>query len=245
MAALRRSGRGGRRACGSRAARASGDSRVVRHDDDASDAARRREREKQVHDLLARRRVEVAGRLVGEQHVRVVRERARDRDALLLAARELRRQVVGARAEPDRVEQLGTRARRSRAACRVGASAASTFSRAVSVGIRLNCWNTKPSVSQPQARRARRRPAGRGRCPRTAARRTSGGRAPPSSCSSVVLPEPLGPATTRNSPRVDGEVDAVDRVDLRAALAERLRDVAQLVDGMACSCRSCSCGLGL
>ena len=49
--------------------------------------------------LVGRRVVEVAGRLVAEQHSRVVGERADDRDALLLAAREPRRAVV-ARAAP-------------------------------------------------------------------------------------------------------------------------------------------------
>ena len=45
--------------------------------------------------------VEVAGRLVGEQQRRLGREGARQRDALLLAARELRRVVVSALAEAD------------------------------------------------------------------------------------------------------------------------------------------------
>ena len=41
------------------------------------------------HDLDAGLRVEVAGRLVGEDDLRLADQRARDRDALLLAAREL------------------------------------------------------------------------------------------------------------------------------------------------------------
>ena len=45
--------------------------------------------------------VEVAGRLVGEHEQRIVHERARDRHALLLAARELAGAVVEAVAEPD------------------------------------------------------------------------------------------------------------------------------------------------
>ena len=51
-------------------------------------------------------RVEVPGRLVGEQDRRVVDQRARDRDALLLPARQLVRMVVGAVAEPDQLEHL-------------------------------------------------------------------------------------------------------------------------------------------
>ena len=54
-----------------------------------------------LHDLLRRLRVEVASRLVGHDDVRVVDERARDGDALPLAAREFIWQVVGAVLEAD------------------------------------------------------------------------------------------------------------------------------------------------
>ena len=57
------------------------------------------------HDLDAGARVEVAGRLVGEDDRRLVDQRARDRDALLLAARQLVRDVVIALAEADGVER--------------------------------------------------------------------------------------------------------------------------------------------
>ena len=45
--------------------------------------------------------VEIAGRLVREQELGFVHERARQRDALLLAARKLVRIVVAARIEPN------------------------------------------------------------------------------------------------------------------------------------------------
>ncbi len=48
----------------------------------------------QLHHRLAVGRVEVAGRLVRQEDGRIARDRARDRDALLLAARELRREVL-------------------------------------------------------------------------------------------------------------------------------------------------------
>src|SRR5208282_1983594 len=48
--------------------------------------------------------IEVAGRLVAEQDLGVVGERASDRDALLLAAREARRPMSGAGRETDPVE---------------------------------------------------------------------------------------------------------------------------------------------
>src|SRR4051794_19318088 len=43
----------------------------------------------EVHDLEREVRIEVARRLVGKDQLRVVHERPRDRDALLLAARQL------------------------------------------------------------------------------------------------------------------------------------------------------------
>ena len=43
--------------------------------------------------LVGGARVEIAGRLVGEQDARRVGDRARDRDALLLAAGQFRRPV--------------------------------------------------------------------------------------------------------------------------------------------------------
>ena len=56
---------------------------------------------KDAHHLDARPRVEVAGRLVGQEDRRLRDQRAGDRDALLLAARQLIRMVVGALAEAD------------------------------------------------------------------------------------------------------------------------------------------------
>src|SRR5258708_806533 len=56
--------------------------------------------------LLGAGGVEVAGRLVGEHHTRLTDECARDRDTLLLAARELVRMVVGAVCEADRLERF-------------------------------------------------------------------------------------------------------------------------------------------
>src|SRR5207244_4703994 len=52
------------------------------------------------------RRVELAGRLVGEQQARAVRERRADGDPLLLAARELARPGASLLREPDALEQV-------------------------------------------------------------------------------------------------------------------------------------------
>jgi hypothetical protein len=56
--------------------------------------------------IFARLRVERAERLVHQQDARAVRERARDRDALLHPARQLVRIHVGEAREPDQIEPL-------------------------------------------------------------------------------------------------------------------------------------------
>ena len=63
----------------------------------------------QRHHLDAGARVEVAGRLVGEDHLGLADEGARDRDALLLSARELARMVIEPLAEADALERLVAR----------------------------------------------------------------------------------------------------------------------------------------
>jgi hypothetical protein len=114
-------------------------------DDQERRAAPRVEAAHQREDLVGRMGVEVARRLVGEHQRRRERERACDRHTLLLAARELARQVVEAAARP-------TSARSSRAASRRSAvtrprairPGISTFSVAVNAGSRWWNWNTKP-----------------------------------------------------------------------------------------------------
>src|SRR3954468_9383734 len=86
------------------AARARGDVRLVRDDDDR-DAAPVDGLE-QIHELVRSVGIERARRLVREHELRLADERARDGDALPLAARKLGRQVMRARLEPDAVEVL-------------------------------------------------------------------------------------------------------------------------------------------
>src|SRR5262245_54351513 len=59
-----------------------------------------------LHDLVAGVRVEIAGRLVGEDDVRVVDQRPGDRNALLLAAGELHRPVVEPVAQANQLGEL-------------------------------------------------------------------------------------------------------------------------------------------
>ncbi len=74
-------------------------------DDDDGHALLAVERDQGLHDLVRGAGVEIAGRLVGEQQARRVDQRARDGDALLLAARELARRVALAVAEAEQPQR--------------------------------------------------------------------------------------------------------------------------------------------
>ncbi len=91
--------------------------------------------EQQIDDLLAGGFVEIAGRLVGDEDRGIGRQRAGQRDALLLAAGQLRRIVMQALAEPDRLPAPAPRALAA-SAMPASSSGTATFSSAVMVGIR-------------------------------------------------------------------------------------------------------------
>ncbi|GAB2515714.1 hypothetical protein GCM10027064_11850 [Microbacterium petrolearium] len=69
--------------------------------------ARRVDLREQLHDVGRRGGVEVSRRLIGQQQLRPVHERARDRHTLLLAARELVRHALGHALQADALERLG------------------------------------------------------------------------------------------------------------------------------------------
>ena len=79
-------------------------------DDDGGLAALPVEAPQERKHLGRARRVEVAGRLVGEEQGRLVHQRPREGDALLLAAGELHRPMVRALGQADHVERLQRRA---------------------------------------------------------------------------------------------------------------------------------------
>ena len=96
------------------------------------------------------------------------------------------------------------------------------FSSAVSVGMRLYVWNTKPmrsrricvssfSLSATELDVAEEHLARRERS------------SPAMQCSSVDLPEPDGPMIAVYAPRLELDVDVVERADLGLALAVDLR----------------------
>ena len=89
--------------------------------------------------------VEVAGRLVAQQQGGGAEQRARDRDALLLAARELRRQEVAAVAHADALERGLRRVLAGPSRSPPAYTSASiTFSIAVWWPSRWKVWKTKP-----------------------------------------------------------------------------------------------------
>ena len=91
--------------------------------------------EQAVDDEPAGRAVEIAGRLVGEQQRGLGNQGARDRHALLLAARKLPGIMAEAMAEPDPRERRPAAA--SKASRRPASSSGiATFSSAVIVGNR-------------------------------------------------------------------------------------------------------------
>ncbi len=81
------------------------------------------EMQQRVEHVLGGVRVEVAGRLVGEDETRLVGQRAGDGGALLLAARQLRRAVIDAVGETQRAQHLRGALRRRRGGCGRGSSA--------------------------------------------------------------------------------------------------------------------------
>ena len=145
----------------------------------------------QLEDLAARLRVEVARRLVREHDGRLRDERPRDRDALLLAARELRGSVGGRSPSPTEAMSSSKHARSGFSPAIESGSV--MFSSAVSIGRRLKNWKTKPMWFAPQLRQVgvlERRDLRAG--DRDRARR-SACRAPRGCASGSTCPSPTGP----------------------------------------------------
>src|SRR5664280_1629376 len=78
--------------------------RVVRHDDNGG--ALVMQFQQQLHDLFPGMAVQVAGGFVGDDHDRIGDQGARNRHALLLAARKLLGLVVHAVSQPDLLEHI-------------------------------------------------------------------------------------------------------------------------------------------
>ena len=146
--------------------------RIVRDHDDRL-AVLAVERLQQVEDLVAGLAIEVAGRLVAEQQRRVGDDRARDADALLLAAGELPRVVLGAVGEADDLQRDARRASAARPSTASSAAAAarrcarrSAPAAGCRAGRRSRCAASASATAAPPLQRvdvARRRPRPRRR----------------------------------------------------------------------------------
>ena len=162
--------------------------------------------------------VEVGQRLVEQQHLRLDGDGARQRDALLLAAGELRRTAVGEMRQADQIERGGDARRAISARGRRRSSSPKATLRAHGhvrpqrVGLEDHADVALPRRQAPK-------------CPRRRPARAAVGRLKPAiRRSSVVLPQPDGPRKAKNSPggisRFDvlqhmvvavGQIDAADR----------------------------------
>ena len=156
--------------------------------------------DQQLHDLLAGERVERAGRLVGEQHLGRGDQPAGERDPLGLTAGQLARAALLEAVEVEPVEPgRAPRSAPRHGGCRRAAAAARRSPRR-SARARAGRTGTRSRTGRGAARCARSRAACRCRWPAKWTSPESGTRMPARQCSSVDLPEPLGPITARISP---------------------------------------------
>ena len=169
-------------------------------------------------------RVEVAGRLVGEDDGRPRGQGAGDGDALLLAAGELRRAVAGAVGEPD--------------ACRAAAAIRAPLRRAAREAQRqrdvLGGRERRQQVEglEDEADAVAAQPgelgvveARRASTPSMATLPEVGVSRPAMMCMSVDLPEPDGPMTATKSPALQRDGHSAQRVDGGVAAAVTPGDV--------------------
>ena len=192
----------------------------------------------QVEDCIGGPRVQVAGRLVGDDDRRVVGERAGDGDALLLAAGESGGQLVGLVGHLDLLEQVIARSVRSRGEYMLQKSIGSmTFSTTVSVGSSWKNWKTTPMLRPRQMASW----PSRSLCTGVPATTTSPGvgrSMPVIMLISVVLPLPDLPITATNSPASILQVDILQRLELAR---RRLVALDHAVEVDECLCRPLDC----
>ena len=184
--------------------------------------------------------------------LRLADQRARDRHPLLLAAGELRRAVAGAVPEPDARPAPPPPAAREPAAGQPRRQRDVLRRRQRGEQVEGLEDEADPLASQPRQRSSRRAPSSLSpRCTLPEVGRSR----PAADCSSVDLPDPEGPMTAVNVPRLEAERHAVERTDRAVAGAEVADQGVELESGHAIqgpspspSCRwgaaeTCSSGL--
>ena len=172
---------------------------VVSGDDDRAAAVV--EAGKQLPQVAPGLRVQAGGRLVEEDHVRVVHKRAGDRQPLGLTARQVSDPGLGLVAQPDALQPLVGGARPDAVQ---GGHGVDLLARGepFEEGRRLEL------DADPRQQRGVARP--RSQRPSTLISPPSGLRSPSIISRVVVLPAPLGPRIPKNSPSADLEADSVD-----------------------------------
>ena len=145
---------------------------------------------------LAGVRVEVPGRLVAQQQLGLLRERAGDRDALRLAAGQLRRQVVGLRVEPHE----GRAARSGSASPPETVRGERDVLEGREVGEQVRALEDVGDPVYAHSAASSGVECRRAPCPSTRPCPRSARPDHRATCSSVVLPEPERPSSATRSP---------------------------------------------
>ena len=149
-------------------------------------------------DFEARLRIEAGGRLVEEEHLRIVEQRQRQRQALFLAAGELRIERFALLPKLQALEQLGG----IHGAGVEGGEQLDGLADTLIFSCRLVACRQTPMRSFNCGSALRGRSRARRRARRSRLRR-------PSRISTVVvLPAPLGPSRPKTSPALNFEIDA-------------------------------------
>ena len=99
----------------------------------------------QLEYILRRVRVEVAGRLVGENQFRTVHQCTGDGDALQLATRELARKMISPAAQPDILQHLSSSFHDVFRGHSFSSKGSAIFWRSVRCGKMWNAWKTNPN----------------------------------------------------------------------------------------------------
>ena len=171
--------------------------------------------------------VEVAGRLVGEDHRRVGRHRARDRDALLLPARELLRPVVHAVLESPTISSAYSAcSRRSLLRERRQEQRQLDVLERRQHRDQVERLEDEADVARAPGREVVVATYALISSPPTTIVPASARSSPPSRFRIVDLPEPDGPISARNSPARDVEVETVEDRQVLAAAPVAARHAA-------------------